>query len=398
MSGRELSATEVAAQRAMTPGADNRAHFNHAGSSLPPESVVNAQHRHIDLEASIGGYEAAAQMADEEEAVYQSIATLIGAKPTEIARAEHATIAWFGAFWALPMEAGQRILTVEAEYAANAVSFIRAKERHGVTIEVLPSTPAGQVDLDALEATIGPDVAVMAMTHVPTNGGLINPAAEVGRITKAAGVPFLLDACQSVGQLQVNVDEIGCDMLSVTGRKYLRGPRGSGFLYVSEGILPRLNTDHPDHHSAHWVEPERYELLPNARRFEYWEYNHAAWLGLGAAVDHAMSIGMDRIQTTVQARASELRGRLGEIGFEVRDLGENRSGIVTSSHSKMGSADIKAALTERKINSSVSAPDSTLWDALRRDLPPLLRTSVHYTTTPEEIDRLIAALTEIIPN
>ncbi len=395
MSGRELSTTEVAAQRAMTPGADNRAHFNHAGSSLPPESVVDAQHRHIDLEASIGGYEAAAQMADEEEAVYQSIATLIGAKPTEIARAEHATIAWFAGFWALPMEAGQRILTVEAEYAANAVSFIRAKERYGVSIEVLPSTPAGQVDLDALDATIGPDVAVMAMTHVPTNGGLINPAAEVGRITKAAGVPYLLDACQSVGQLDINVDEIGCDMLSVTGRKYLRGPRGSGFLYASEDILPRLNTDHPDHHSAHWVEAERYELLPNARRFEYWEFNHAAWLGLGAAVDHALSIGMDRIETTVQARAAELRARLDEIGFEVRDLGENKSGIVTSSHPKMAAGELKAALTERKINSSVTDPDSTLWDALRRDLPHLLRTSVHYTTTPEEIDQLIAALTDI---
>lgn len=395
MSGRELSVTEVAAQRAMTPGADNRAHFNHAGSSLPPQSVVDAQHRHIDLEASIGGYEAAAQMADEEEAVYTSIANLIGAKPGEIARAEHATIAWFGAFWALPFEAGQRILTVEAEYAANAVSFIRAKERFGVEIEVLPSTPAGQVDLDALDATIGPDVAVVAMTHIPTNGGLINPAAEVGTITKASGVPFLLDACQSVGQLDINVDEIGCDMLSVTGRKYLRGPRGSGFLYASESILPRLNTDHPDHHSAHWVDRERYELLPNARRFEYWEYNHAAWLGLGAAVDHAASIGMDRIETTVQARAEELRGRLTEIGFEVRDLGENRSGIVTSTHPAMEASELKAALAERKINSSVTTPDSTLWDALRRDLPHLLRTSVHYLTTAEEIDQLVDALKDI---
>ena len=392
MSSRELSLSEVAAQRAMTPGADNRAHFNHAGSSLPPQAVVDAQHRHIDLEASIGGYEAAAQMASEEDAVYSSIATLIGAKPTEIARAEHATIAWLAGFWALPFEAGQRILTVEAEYAANAVSYIRAKERFGVTIEVLPSTPAGQVDLDVLDATIGPDVAVVAMTHVPTNGGLINPAVEVGKITKAAGVPYLLDACQSVGQLQVDVDEIGCDMLSVTGRKYLRGPRGSGFLYASESILPRLNTDHPDHHSAHWVERERYELLANARRFEYWEYNHAAWLGLGAAVDHAASIGMHRIETTVQARAEELRVRLAEIGFEVRDLGEKRSGIVTSSHPTMAAIDVKGALAERKINASVSAPDSTLWDALRRDLPPLLRTSVHYTTTADEIDELVAVL------
>jgi len=219
-----LSDDEVAQQRAITPGTANRAHFNHAGSSLPPQPVIDAQAAHLELEASIGGYEAAAEMADAEEAVYRSIGSLIGAKPTEIARAEHATVAWLSGFWALPMEAGQRILTVEAEYAANAVSYIRAKERFGVTIEVVPSTEAGAVDLEALDATIGPDVAVVAMTHVPTNGGLINPAVEVGRIAKAAGVPYLLDACQSVGQLQVDVDEIGCDMLSVTGRKYLRSP------------------------------------------------------------------------------------------------------------------------------------------------------------------------------
>lgn len=395
MSELQLTAEEVAAQRSITPGTTNRVHFNHAGSSLPPQPVIDAQNTHLELEASIGGYEAAAEMANAEEAVYASIASLIGAKPGEIARAEHATIAWLAAFWALPMEAGQRILTVEAEYAANAVSFIRAKERHGVTIEVVPSTPAGHVDLDALDATMGSDVALVAMTHVPTNGGLINPAAEVGKITKAAGVPYLLDACQSVGQLQVDVNEIGCDMLSVTGRKYLRGPRGSGFLYASESILPRLETDHPDHHSAHWVEAERYELLANARRFEYWEYNHAAWLGLGAAVDHAASIGMDRIEATVQARAEELRGRLTDIGFEVRDLGENRSGIVTSTHPTMAAGDIKTALTKRNINSSVVDPSSTLWDSLSRDLPELLRTSVHYLTTPEEIDQLVDALTDI---
>jgi len=396
MSDLLLTDAEVEAQRNITPGTSNRAHFNHAGSSLPPQPVIDAQAAHLKLEASIGGYEAAAEMADAEEDVYTSIASLIGAAPGEIARAEHATIAWLAGFWALPMQAGQRILTVEAEYAANAVSYIRAKERFGVSIEVVPSTPAGDVDLDALDKTIGPDVAVVAMTHIPTNGGLINPAIEVGRIANAAGVPYLLDACQSVGQLEVNVDEVGCDLLSVTGRKYLRGPRGSGFLYARESLMEKLETDHPDHHSAHWVEPERYELLPNARRFEYWEYNHAAWLGLGAAVDHAASIGMDRIEATVQARAEELRLRLTEIGFEVRDLGENRSGIVTSTHPAMEASAIKEALTTRKINSSVTAPDSTLWDALRRDLPPLLRTSVHYLTTPDEIDQLITALAEIV--
>ncbi len=391
----ELSRGEVDEQRALTPGTGERIHFNHAGSSLPPQPVIDAQRRHLELEATIGGYEAAAEMAEVEEQVYESIASLIGAKPSEIARAEHATVAWCSAFWSLPMEAGQRILTAEAEYAANAVSYIRAKERYGISIEVVPSDPSGQLDLEALDAAIDSDVALISVTHIPTNGGLINPAAEIGRIARAASVPYLLDACQSVGQLDIDVDEIGCDLLSVTGRKYLRGPRGSGFLYASEGIIDRLNTDHPDHHSAHWVESERYELLPDARRFEYWEFNHAAWLGLGAAVDHARSIGTDRIEATVKARANELRSKLDDGGFPVYDIGANRGAIVTTNVPGIDATELKARLGAQRINTSVSTPDSTLWDAQRRGLPDMLRASVHYTTTSEEIDELISALTAL---
>ena len=141
------------------------------------------------------------------------------------------------------MQQGQRILTVEAEYGANAVAFLRAQERFGIDIEVVPSGPDGQVDLDAFERALDDDVAVVSLTHLPTNGGLINPAAEVGALTKRVGVPYLLDACQSIGQLDLDVAELGCDLLSATGRKYLRGPRGSGFLYASAEILPRLTQD-----------------------------------------------------------------------------------------------------------------------------------------------------------
>lgn len=391
----KLTEQEVEAQRSMTPGTAHVTHLNHAGSSLPPQSVIDTQVGHLELESTIGGYEAAAHAAEAEAAVYDSIASFIGAKPTEIARAEHASIAWCSGFWALPMEAGQRILTVEAEYGANAVSFLRARDRHGITIEVVPSDASGQVDLDALDATLDSDVAVVAVTHVPTNGGLINPAAEIGALTKAAGVPYLLDACQSAGQISLDVAELGCDMLSVTGRKYLRGPRGSGFLYASEEILPQLTTDHPDHHSAHWVEPDRYELLPDARRFEYWEFNHAAWLGLGAAVDHAASIGIDRIEATVRARAEELRGSLRASGFETMDLGLNRSGIVTTVCPGVDPFDVKGALQRQNINISVSSRDATLWDSVRRDLPPLLRLSVHYLTTSQEIDLAVSALIDV---
>ena len=388
-----LTNAEIDYQRSITPGIANRVHFNHAGASLTPQPVIDAVGQHLALEADIGGYESAAEASEAEQQVYASIAQLIGAKPTEIARAEHATVAWAQGFWALPMEKGQRILTVEAEYGANAVSYLRAVERHGVHVEVVPSGPDGAVDLDALDATIGPDVAMVSITHVPTNGGLVNPAVEVGRIAKAAGVPYLLDACQSVGQLNVNVDEVGCDLLSVTGRKYLRGPRGTGFLYARSSIIDRMNTDHPDHHSANWVAPDRYELLPDARRFEWWEYNHALWLGLGAAVDHALGVGIGRIEATVKARADELRAALEANDFPVFDLGTERCGIVTTNVPGIDATAAKTALTERSINTSVSSPDATLWDSERRGLTDLLRTSVHYTTTTNDIDTLIEAMT-----
>jgi selenocysteine lyase/cysteine desulfurase len=394
MTAAVLTEAEVEAQRQITPGTRNVTHLNHAGSSLLPQPVIDAQNNHLRLESEIGGYEAEDAAAETETAVYTSIASFIGAKPSEIARAEHATFAWNSAFWSLPMQAGQRILTAEAAYAANAVAYLRAKKRFGVTVEVLPSDDTGQLDLNALEASIGGgDVALIAITHVPTNGGLINPAAEVGALANAAGIPYLLDACQSTGQLTIDVDNIGCDMLSVTGRKYLRGPRGSGFLYMRESMFPIVETDHPDHHSAHWVAPDRYELLPDARRFEYLEFNHAAWIGLGAAVDHATSIGIERIEATVKRQAEQLRGSLDEAGFPIFDLGAHRAGIVTTTCDGVDPYKVQQQLRGQKINISVCSPDSTLWDTTRRALPPLLRLSVHYTTTNEEISSAVTALT-----
>ncbi len=390
-----LTDDEIAHQRALTPGTAHVTHLNHCGSSLPTKAVLDTQLDYLTHEANIGGYEAAAQTREVSEAVYTSVANLIGAKPSEIARTEHATTAWNAAFWSLPMTKGQRIVTVEAEYGANAIAFFRAQERYGVTIEVVPSTPAGSVDLEALEATLNDDVAVVALTHVPTNGGLVNPAAEVGALTKAAGVPYLLDACQSVGQMPLDVAELGCDFLSATGRKFLRGPRGTGFLYVADTILDRLTPNQPDHHGAPWVAPDRYELRPDARRFEHWEFNHAAWQGLGAAIDHATAVGMGRIEATVQARANELRTALAEHGFDVFDIGEHKAGIVTTACPGVSATAAKAALSERSINVSVTTPDSTWWDAARRELPELIRMSVHYITTPEELDRAVTALTEI---
>lgn len=397
-----LTSVEIEQARALTPGCApdlHQVHLNHAGCSLPPLSVVETQVGYLQREALEGGYEVAAASADAIDGVYASIASLIGAEPHEVARFEHATAAWNAAFWSVPMSEGQRILVHDHEYGANAVGFVRAAETRGVTIERVPSDESGQVSVAAMaDALAGGDVALVSLTHVPTNGGLVNPAADIGALTRAAGVPYLVDACQSIGQLRVDVGEIGCDFLSATGRKYLRGPRGTGFLYVSDSIIDLATPSQPDHHGADLVAVDRYELRPDARRFEYWEYNHAAWLGLGAAVDHAAEWGIDRIEATVTARAAELRGLLRDAGFVVHDEGVRQCGIVTTTAGAPNgptASELATALGANGFNSSTTMVGSSRYDVERRNLPTMLRLSVHYTNTPDELADAVEVLSGV---
>lgn len=387
-----LSTAEVEAIRGATPFSADRIHLNHAGDSPSSSTVLATQIDHLRRESEIGGYEAAVERADDDAAVYRSIASMLGCQPTEIGRQEHATGAWNAGFWSVPMEPGQRILTAEAAYGANAVGFLHAERNRGVRVDVVPSDERGQVDVAALADRVDDDVALIAITHVPTNGGLVNPAAEVGVVARAAGIPYLLDACQSVGHLDLDVTELGCDLLSATGRKYLRGPRGTGFLYASAAIVDRLVPATPDHHGASWTDGRSYVLAPGAQRFEHWEYNHAAWLALGTAVDEANAIGIDRIEATIRDRANELRAALDDAGLPVFDLGPDRCGIVTTSVPGLPAEAAKGHLAAAGINVSIATPDSTRWDAERRGLEPLLRLSVHAHTTAAELERAVAVL------
>lgn len=398
------SAFDVARARADTPGCATVAHFNHAGCSLAPRVVTDAQVAWLRAEALTGGYELAEQRAGEVAATYDEVAALIGAAPGEVALVENATFAWHQAFWSLGLRPGDRILTADAEYASGFISFLQARRRLGVTVEVLPDDESGQVSLGALAEALadgrGP-VGLVALTHVPTNGGLVNPAAEVGRLTRDAGVPFLLDACQSVGQMPVDVEAIGCDMLAATGRKFLRAPRGTGFLYVRRPLLDRtdlapLEPAFLDLLGAEWVAPDRFELRADARRFESWESSLAAQAGLRAAVAYARSWGLDAIATQVSAVADRLRARLADVpGVTVHDRGRRRCGIVTFTRDGVDAEAARRALAAQAVNVSVSSPSSTLLDALARDLPPLVRASVHYTTTDDEIDRLVGAVARL---
>ncbi|MCP3389527.1 aminotransferase class V-fold PLP-dependent enzyme [Bradyrhizobium sp. CCGB12] len=382
--------------RADTPAASRLAYLHNAGAALMPTAVVAAMKQHIDLEAEIGGYAAADQETRRLDAVYGSVARLLNAAPDEIALVENATVAWQMAFYALRFRKGDRILTAEAEYAANYVAFLQVAKRTGAVIDVVPSDASGELDLHALERMIDQRVKLIAITWVPTNGGLVNPAAAIGKIARARGIPYLLDACQAVGQMAVDVEAIGCDMLSATGRKFLRGPRGTGFLYVRRAMLQQLEPPMIDHFAAPWVSRDAYQLRDDARRFETWENNYAARLGLGAAVDYALDIGMGPIAQRCRLLADRLRSGLASVGgIELRDLGRAPGAIVSFTVDGVEADAIVDSAAAAGITIGASDPSSTRIDAEMRSLPSLVRASPHYYNTEAEIDRLIGHLMDL---
>lgn len=383
--------------RTDTPAAHRLAYLHNAGAALMPTAVAEAMKQHIDLESEIGGYAAADREADRLDAVYGSVACLLNAAPDEIALMENATVAWQMAFYALPLRAGDRILTAEAEYAANYVAFLQVAKRTGAIIDIVPSDATGELDIDALERMIDERVKLIAITWVPTNGGLVNPAAAVGKIARAHGIPFLLDACQAVGQMEVDVESIGCDMLSATGRKFLRGPRGTGFLYVRRALLRQLEPPMIDHFAAPWVSRDRYQLRDDARRFETWENNYAARLGLGVAVDYALSIGLGPIEQRCHLLADRLRNGLRAIsGITIRDLGRTPGAIVSFTMKGHEPDTIVSSAAAANITIGASHPSSTRIDSELRALPVVVRASPHYYNTEAEIDRLIAHLAGLV--
>jgi len=392
-----ISEQEIKQLRAATKGTAKKIHFNNAGSSLPPNVVVETVISYLNEEAACGGYETEARYKDQLDNTYTLVARLINAGKNEIALVENASTAWILAFNGIDFKPGDVVLTCEMEYVTNLIGLLNAKKTLGIEIKVIPNDAQGNFSLEALKAAISPKTKLIAVTHIPSTAGGMIPIVEIGKIARKHGILYLVDACQSAGQIPVDVKEIGCDMLAVTGRKYLRAPRGTGFLFVRKAVQDQLKLIFLDGSTAPIVTENDFKVRDDARRFELYEKNRALILGLGKAVEYALDIGVDRIWQRVQYLADLLRSQLEKIdGITVHDIGDQKCGIVTFSVNGIDSPVIKSLLAEKQINVSVGKAVSTLFYMNKHHLTSIVRASLHYYNTIEEIGVLCEALKSIL--
>ena len=392
------SSLDVDRLRAETLGCVGVNHLNNAGAALQPFAVTDAVVDHLHLEGKVGGYEAQAEATERLQAAYTSVATLVGARPEQIAMVESASEGWSRGFSAIaftrPFTRSDRILVSSAEYASNVLPILQVAKASGASIEFIPDDQHGCVDVQAFAGMLGPDVTLVAITHCPSQNGLINDVAGIGAALAGSDAWYIVDGCQSVGQIPVDAAAIGADFLTATGRKWLRGPRGTGFLYASERALNELEPFPLDLHSATWLS-DGYDIAAGARRFEYWEKSYAAVLGLGAAVDYALHWGIEALRDRIQALAGRARsGLAGVPGVTVRDRGLTQSGIVTFTHDRIPAREVVAAIKSAGINVSLSTPDYARRDFEAHGVDGLVRVSPHAYNSEAEVDALVAVVAD----
>ena len=384
---------DISQVRADTAGCESVVHFNNAGSSLPPRQVVDAVVEYLRLEEAMGGYEAHDHAAAQLDRVYGAAAELLNCRPGEIAFTANASDSWWRAFSSVALEPGDRVLLGHSEFQTNAFALMQAAAR-GVELSVVPNDSSGDIDLHGFAELLDERVKLVSLTHISMANGAVQPAAEVGALARSVGAIFLLDSCQAAGQLPLDVEELGCDFLAFTGRKFMRGPRGTGILYARESVMPRLGvTPFVDGRSAEWTGDFTYEYQPGAQRFEFGEQNFAGKAGLAVAIDYALELGIDAIQHRITDLASELRTALAELeDVVIHDEGTQHSGIVTFTVGGAACADVKAHLSSNRINVSAPGRRNAQLDLGTRGLDAVIRAGVHYFNTSDEIAQLVSAV------
>ncbi len=381
-----------------TPGCRTKIHFNNAGASLMPEPVIAAQKRYLDKEAVTGGYETADELAGEIADFYESMGRLLGCTAQNIAFTSSATNSFARALSCIPFQSGDVILLANEDYISNQLAFLSLQKRLGIRLVRAGSLPEGGLDIDSMRALMDQyHPKLVSLTHVPTNSGLIQPIEEVGKLCKERGILYLVDGCQSVGQLPLDMKTIHCDFLTGTFRKFLRGPRGTGFLFVSDNILQQnLWPLFVDMRGAEWTAPDDFIPRKDARRFEDWEFPYTLVAGCRTAADYAIQVGLPAIQERNAMLCGIVRSGLSDLGLKVLDRGKKQSSIITVEIPGRQPDHVLNSLRARNINTSISSRSSALIDYDAKGVTWALRISPHYYNTEKEVEILMRALHGII--
>lgn len=392
-----MNSIDINAVRAETPGCENVVHLSNAGSSLPTSETLDAQIDYLRLEASIGGYEAMAAASTDLDNFYQAAGTLLNCSPHEMSFVSGASEAWWRAFLAVDLKPGDRVLVGASEFQSAAFGLMQARKR-GIVVDMIPNADTGKVDVAALEAMLDDSVKLVCLTQIAMSNGLVHPAAEVGAVVAGSDAMYLLDACQAVGQMPVDVDDLQCDFLTATGRKWMRGPRGTGMLYVRDSIVEGLvDPIFVDGRSALWDSTNTYQLAKGSARFELGEANHSGKVGLGVAINYALDLGLGAIEHRVRALADQLRAELHDApGVTVTDMGSDLCGIVTFTTDTMSAAEVSSALRQRRINTASPGASNSRWMFESMGVNSIVRASPHYYNTEEEVDHMVGELTAIL--
>jgi selenocysteine lyase/cysteine desulfurase len=377
-------------EQARTPGSSSRHHLNAAGAALQTTDTVEAVVRHLRLEEAVGGYEAATRKAESAAAVYDTAAIIVGAQPEEIALFDSATTAMRQVIETLRLRRGRRIVASRSTYVSQALHLMTIAREQQLELVIVPNDESGTIDLTELDAALdGTTESVVFAAHLSTSCGAVEPVVEIGRIAAAHGALFVLDATQSVGQIPVDVREVGCDVLVTTGRKFLRAPRGTAFAYVSESLSARLVPNAPDVRGSSWTSEQDWSVVPSARMLETWEHSIAGRLGLAAALEQAVVRGIPETHSYVSQLAETARERLGSIrGVRLADPPGSRSGIVTFQIE--GTIEQVACEEMRKSGVyAIAVPAGhAQWDLGARGITSVIRASVHVYNDLADIDAL----------
>lgn len=376
-----------------TPHCNDLTHFNNAGAALPSKFVNESILEFLEAESRIGGYEIVEERAKQIGEFYTEAAALIKASPDEIAITDSASTAFSKAIFSIPFKLGDKIITSELEYGNNFLNYLKLKKEKGIEIITIRGNEASPISIEELKNAIDSKVKLIAITHMPTSSGVIAPVKEIGKIAKENGILYLVDTCQSIGQFPVYVDELQCDFLNATSRKYLRGPRGLGFLYVRKRILASLDPFSFEMLGAEWKSQERYDLNYSSKMFETYEKPYAFLIGFSAAIKYANQLGIENIWQRISYLSNYLREQLGNVsGVKLYDGSGLRSGIISFTKDGVDPFKMHKELQDKKINSSVLYQFTSLLEMQKKNLVNGNRLSLHCYNTKTEINKVVSEI------